>query len=106
MKRFSCVPASRSRVSTTSGATGRGSGTTGCSPRGRRASRRLSGIDKRHNGASLLRGGEFFCTEDELTESFRSEISQTPRIGLAAGRGDEIPWRFVVPGHPYASRRS
>ena len=63
-------------------------------------------IDKRHNGASLLRGGEFFLAEDEATESYRSgEIAQTPRVGLASGRGDDIPWRFVVPGHPHASRR-
>jgi DNA-3-methyladenine glycosylase len=65
------------------------------------------GIDKRHNGSSLLRGGEIFCAEDELTESYRAgEIVQTPRIGLASGRGDDIPWRFVVPGHPHASRRT
>jgi DNA-3-methyladenine glycosylase len=64
------------------------------------------GIDKRHNGAVLLRGGEFWCAEDEATGNYRSaEIAQTVRIGLRAGRGDEIPWRFVVPGHPHASRR-
>jgi hypothetical protein len=27
------------------------------------------------------------------------------RVGLSVGKGDEIPWRFVVPGHRYASRR-
>jgi DNA-3-methyladenine glycosylase len=64
------------------------------------------GIDKRHNGASLLRGGEFFCAEDDETLTCRAgPISQTPRIGLAMGRGDDIPWRFVVPGHPHVSRR-
>src|SRR5207245_825149 len=28
----------------------------------------------------------------------------TPRIGLAAGRGDEHQWRFAVPGDPNLSR--
>jgi DNA-3-methyladenine glycosylase len=64
-------------------------------------------IGKEHDGASLLRGGEFWCAEDAETDSYRSaEIAQTVRVGLARGRGDEIPWRFVVPGNPYASRRS
>jgi len=64
------------------------------------------GIDKRHNGLSLLRGGDFWCAEDDDTDEYRkAEIAQTVRVGLAEGRGHEIPWRFVVPGHPYASRR-
>ncbi len=63
------------------------------------------GISKPHDGASLLRGGTFYCAEDETTRVMRTgEVAQTKRIGLAAGRGDEIPWRFVVSGHPYASR--
>lgn len=64
------------------------------------------GIDKTLDGASLLRGGELWCGTDESTEWYRKgEVSQTVRIGLGAGRGDEIPWRFVVPGHPHASRK-
>ena len=64
------------------------------------------GIDRAHNGATLLRGGELWCAEDDVTHDLRNgEVSQTTRIGLAAGRGDDIPWRFVVPGHPHASRR-
>jgi DNA-3-methyladenine glycosylase len=63
-------------------------------------------IGKEHDGASLLRGGSFWCAEDDETESYRAaEIAQTVRVGLAQGRGDEIPWRFVVPGNPYTSRR-
>jgi DNA-3-methyladenine glycosylase len=65
------------------------------------------GISKPHDGASLLRGGTFFCAEDETTEAMRGgKVAQTVRVGLSAGRGDEIPWRFVVPGHPSASRRT
>jgi DNA-3-methyladenine glycosylase len=64
------------------------------------------GIDKRHNGVTLLRGGEFWCYEDLHTAGMRTgEVSQTPRVGLGAGRGDDIPWRFVVPNNRYASRR-
>lgn len=64
------------------------------------------GIDRRNDGASLLRGGSFWCAEDAATDDLRSaEVAQTVRIGLGPGRGDDIPWRFVVPGHPYASRR-
>ena len=64
------------------------------------------GIGRRHNGASLLRGGDFWCAEDAMTNEYRAaEIAQTVRVGLAEGRGDELPWRFVVPGHAYASRR-
>ena len=65
------------------------------------------GIDKRHNGASLLRGGDFYGAEDDGTDELRlGPVAQTPRIGLSPGRGDDIPWRFVVTGHPHASRRS
>jgi DNA-3-methyladenine glycosylase len=64
------------------------------------------GIGKEHDGASLLRGGEFFIAEDEDSARYRAaEVSQTVRVGLASGKGDLLPWRFVVPGHPHASRR-
>lgn len=63
------------------------------------------GIDRSHDAATLLRGGEFWCAEDSETDSYRKQAARTKRIGLGAGRGDELPWRFVVPGHPYASRR-
>ena len=64
------------------------------------------GIGPQNDGASLLRGGHFWCAEDSATQEYRTaEIAQTVRIGLGEGRGDDLPWRFVVPGHPYASRR-
>jgi DNA-3-methyladenine glycosylase len=65
------------------------------------------GITGALDGASLLRGGAFWCAEDDVTDDYRGrEIAQTVRVGLAPGRGDAFPWRFVVPGHAYASRRS
>ena len=64
------------------------------------------GIGPQDDGASLLRGGHFWCAEDAVTQEYQNaEIAQTVRIGLGEGRGDDLPWRFVVPGHPYASRR-
>ncbi|MDP9068862.1 MAG: DNA-3-methyladenine glycosylase [Actinomycetota bacterium] len=64
------------------------------------------GISKMHDGMTLLRGGSFFCAEDASTAALRDgDVSRTNRIGLAKGRGDEIPWRYVVPEHPHASRR-
>ena len=64
------------------------------------------GIGPEHNGASLLRGGRFWSARDAATEHYqKGPVAQTTRIGLSAGRGDDLPWRFVVPGHPYASRR-
>jgi len=63
-------------------------------------------IGKEHNGASLLRGSSFWCYGDETTDRYRrGDIAQTPRIGLATGRGDEIPWRFVVPDNAFTSRK-
>jgi DNA-3-methyladenine glycosylase len=63
------------------------------------------GITGEHNGASVLRG-PFGLYEDGLTPALRAaEVTQTVRVGLGPGRGDDLPWRFVVAGHPYASRR-
>jgi DNA-3-methyladenine glycosylase len=64
------------------------------------------GISKEHNGASLLRGGSFWCAVDGSTAPYRAgEIVETARVGLGAGRGEDLPWRFLVPGNRYASRR-
>ena len=64
------------------------------------------GIGKQHDAATLLRGGSFFFLRDEKTDEIQgSEIAETLRVGLAAGRGDDLPWRFVVRNHPFASRR-
>jgi len=67
---------------------------------------RAMGIGREHDGATLLRGGRMWIAEDAVTAEFRArEIAQTVRVGLGAGRGEDIPWRFVVPGNFYASRR-
>jgi DNA-3-methyladenine glycosylase len=64
------------------------------------------GIVKPHDGATLLRGGRLFIARDEHTDEVRgSGIAQTKRVGLAAGRGDDLPWRFVLRGNQFASRR-
>jgi DNA-3-methyladenine glycosylase len=63
------------------------------------------GIERADDGATLLRGGRFWCAEDAGTSEYRSaEVARTRRIGLASGRGDDLEWRFVVAGHPCASR--
>ncbi len=65
------------------------------------------GIGKQHDGVSLLRGTALWCFEDGGTAAMRlGEIGVTRRIGLAAGKGDELEWRFVVAGHTHASRRA
>jgi DNA-3-methyladenine glycosylase len=64
-------------------------------------------IGPEQNGATLLRGGNLWCLEDAATGDYRAmEVTQTVRVGLSAGRGDDLPWRFVVAGSPFASRRS
>lgn len=64
------------------------------------------GITKEQNGSSLIRGGTHHLYADALTEETRSSgLLQTTRIGLGAGKGDELPWRWVVAGHPHASRK-
>jgi DNA-3-methyladenine glycosylase len=63
------------------------------------------GVTREHDGQSLLAGGPFLCAEDDLTAKYRTiEVARTMRIGLSKGRGEDLEFRFVVPGHPYASR--
>jgi DNA-3-methyladenine glycosylase len=65
------------------------------------------GISGADDGATLLRGGRLWIAEDAATGEFQDqEVAQTVRVGLAEGRGEKFPWRFVVPGHPFASRRT
>lgn len=65
------------------------------------------GIDRRHDGETLLRGGRFWCATDAVTSDYQAGLmSTTPRIGVGEGPGADWPWRYVVPGHAYASRRT
>ena len=65
------------------------------------------GLTKAHNALSLLRGSAVYAYEDAITERVRnSGVIQTKRIGLGVGKGDDLPWRWVVAGHPHASRKS
>jgi DNA-3-methyladenine glycosylase len=64
------------------------------------------GLNKRHNGATLLRGGAIFVVRDEHTDRVQEmDIACTTRIGLATGKGDLLDQRFVLAGSAYASRR-
>ncbi|MFN2595175.1 MAG: DNA-3-methyladenine glycosylase [Actinomycetota bacterium] len=65
------------------------------------------GIDKKQNGARLLAPCTIWCAEDPSTRAMREgPVIQTKRIGLSTGRGDDLPWRFVVADNPYTSRRA
>jgi DNA-3-methyladenine glycosylase len=64
------------------------------------------GISRHHDGASLLRGGSLWVASDAETAVYQSgPLARTVRVGLAPGRGDDLDYRFVVPGHRFASRR-
>ena len=58
----------------------------------------ITGAD---NGVDLVRG-PIRIVDDGVQPPPTPGIST--RIGLAAGRGDEHPWRFTVPGDPNLSR--
>jgi DNA-3-methyladenine glycosylase len=53
------------------------------------------------DGTDLTRG-ELRIVDDGVAPP--SEPVVTTRVGLAKGRGDESPWRFLVPGDPNISR--
>ena len=57
----------------------------------------LTGAD---DGSDLVRG-PVRILDDGVPPP--AEPEWTTRIGLAPGRGDEHPWRCVVPGSPYVS---
>jgi DNA-3-methyladenine glycosylase len=60
------------------------------------------GITKEHYGVNLLAGGELRLEPGEPPR----EIAASPRIGIATGKGHEIPWRFVDADAPqWLSRR-
>ncbi len=61
------------------------------------------GLSGAHDGVDLVaRRGPVRVLDDGVAPP--ADPDWTTRIGLAPGRGDEHPWRAVVPGHPYLSR--
>jgi DNA-3-methyladenine glycosylase len=60
------------------------------------------GVDRSLDGSSLLRG-PLRIVDDGTPPPARPVVSA--RIGLGAGKGDALPWRFCVPGDPNVSRR-
>jgi DNA-3-methyladenine glycosylase len=40
-----------------------------------------------------------------LDDAMTTSVATSRRIGLAPGRGDDLPWRFYVPGDPNVSGR-
>lgn len=59
------------------------------------------GVDRTLDGTSLVRG-PLRIVDDGVAPPSGAVVSR--RIGLAAGKGDEFPWRFSVPGDPNVSR--
>jgi DNA-3-methyladenine glycosylase len=64
------------------------------------------GLSRVHDGASLLRGSRIWIENDDDVVFSDADVSRTRRIGLSAGRGDELEYRWVVSASPYASRRT
>ena len=60
------------------------------------------GADRSLDGSSLLRG-PLRIVDDGTPPPDRPGVST--RIGLAAGKGDDLPYRFYVVGEPHVSRR-
>ncbi|MFN8026264.1 MAG: DNA-3-methyladenine glycosylase [Acidimicrobiia bacterium] len=60
------------------------------------------GVTGALDGVDLVRG-EVRIVDDGTPPPASPLV--TTRIGLAAGKGDEHPWRFCVPGDPNLSRR-
>ena len=74
---------------------------TATSARARRGCARRSRITGAYDGTDLTRGA--LRIVDDGVAPPRAPVVTT-RVGLATGRGDEPPWRFLVPGDPNISR--
>jgi DNA-3-methyladenine glycosylase len=58
-------------------------------------------IDRAFDGDDLVRG-PLRIVDDGVPPPRHPGVSA--RIGLSAGRGEDLPWRFTVPGDPNLSR--
>jgi DNA-3-methyladenine glycosylase len=58
------------------------------------------GLDRAHDGLDLARN-HLGIFDDGTPPPRRPLVSR--RIGIPAGRGDESPWRYSVPGNPHVS---
>jgi DNA-3-methyladenine glycosylase len=61
------------------------------------------GITGMHDGADLVTGDLDVVLADDGTPP-PTDPGVGPRIGLSAGKGEEHPWRWWVPGDPNVSR--
>jgi DNA-3-methyladenine glycosylase len=59
------------------------------------------GADRSLDGSSLLRG-PLRIVDDGTPPPGTPGVSE--RIGLAVGKGDDLPYRFYVVGNPHVSR--
>ena len=66
------------------------------------ARRRRSASTARYDGTDLVRGA-LRIVDDGVAPPARPGVS--PRIGLGAGKGEDLPYRFYVPGDENISRR-
>ena len=71
------------------------------SARARRGSARRSPSPVRSTGPTSREGR---CGSSTTVSRRRQRPVVTTRVGLAKGRGDESPWRFLVPDDPNISR--
>jgi DNA-3-methyladenine glycosylase len=55
------------------------------------------GLDGSWSGVDLCDGGPLYLADDDA----RPPVEATPRTGVAVAA--DVPWRFVVPGSPWAS---
>jgi DNA-3-methyladenine glycosylase len=60
------------------------------------------GVTRAHDGADLVTGDLGVRLLDDGTPP--PAAGRSTRIGLGVGRGDDLPWRWFVPGDPNLSR--
>jgi len=61
------------------------------------------GVDGSFDGADLVTRSHGLWIGDDGSAP-PAEPAVTLRVGLGAGKGDDLPWRFTIPDHPHVSR--